>query len=154
MNKISLTLIYTIVFCAFSVACSKQEEPLQSKSKQQASSIVDSPMERQTQAIKVVSAYSMEEWGSDLLARIRSSVGEEVSSEVKRRVQDRLGAKELMEKRISLLTETYTALELNRLSEIYSTSEGKAIMRKTPIYYDRLRELTEPLVMTILSNSN
>ncbi len=150
MNKVSQVQIYLIIACVLLVACNKPEDKVQQSRGEVA--VVDSLAERQAQALNVVAAYPMEEWGDDILVRIRDKAGAAVSDEVKKRAQERLGAKELKEKRLSLLVELYSADELLKLSEIYRTVEGKSIMRKSSQYDDRLRELAEPLVMEVLSN--
>ena len=149
MNKTVFIFISFIFASIFLFACCKSEE----KRSQAQIAVVDSATERQSQALKVVAQYPMSEWSEDILAKISSVAGQAVSDQVKNLVQERLGAKELMEKRISLLTEIYSASELNKLAELYSSSESKAILRKSSVYDDRLRELTSPIIMEVLSNA-
>ena len=149
MTKITQSITPILVLSFFLISCTKPEIPKASEKIK----IVDSATERHTQAIKVISQYTMEEWGSDLLTQIRSATGEAVSDEVKKRVREHLGAKDLLEKRVSLLTEIYSAPELAKLAELYANSESKAVLRKNSLYEIRLRELSSPWVMEVLSNA-
>jgi hypothetical protein len=115
--------------------------------------VPDSPEGRFQQATRYIQAYPVQEWGDDILSRVTSQTGSEVSAEVRKKIYSRVTEKVLVARRIELLIQTYTAPELQVLADLASTPEGKTVIRKLPLIDDKTRERIAPVIAAVLSGT-
>ncbi len=151
MSRSYLALASCALFAFFSLLGCSDPNSSQLDTTKLALPMEDSPEARHAQALRVIAAYPMEEWERDILRRIRSITGSEASEEVEALVQRRLNAKDLLEKRLSLMTASYTASDLAQLAELYATPQGKRLLGAFIGHDERLREQLAPLIAEALS---
>ena len=133
------------------VACSSDDtKPLPPATTAQAP-LLDTVQSRQQMALKVLEAYPISEWGSDILARMQLHVGPEVTAAFQEKVRDQVSEEQIQQLRIKLLTNTFTASELSSLAELYRDRGTRALLRKLPNLEDQLRDEITPLVVESLS---
>lgn len=140
-------LVAILILSVFTlVSCNK------TNNKTQETIIVDSPSERAKQALKIIEHYSMDEWENDIIIRVSNITGSDVSEEVRSEVRRTLSDQELLNKRVSLMTEIYTAEELANLANLYSTIQGRSLLKKIIVHEQRLRDIVSPVVIEVMSN--
>jgi hypothetical protein len=145
-------IVLILISSAIIIACDKNEITT-CNNDQKLKNLTDSTLERHKQALKVINNYPLDEWGRNILNRIEAVVGSEVAQELREQTKNSLKDKDILEMRLSLLTEVYNANELAMLSELYSKDEGKSLLNKVSIHDDRLRELIMPALSKVLSSA-
>ncbi len=152
MARICNSVFLLAVVCVALISgCSDDEPTVLRQPEPQREALVDSAQNRQAMALKVVSAYSSFDWGNDITARVTSQVGEAVAEEARERIRTRLTDKQIVDLRLKLLTDTFTATELEKLSELYSDPASKGLLRKISVFEERVKDQIQPTIVEVMS---
>ena len=136
------------------LACSQEQpnnQPQEQKTKLAAPA--DTTENRREMALKVIRAYPSPRWGNDILARIQSQVGKEVTAQFQTTIERRMGEKEIEDVRLKLLTESFSAAQLEKLAELYQDPQTMAVLQRMPQFEDKIRNSVQPILMEILSGA-
>ena len=118
------------------------------------SSLVDSPENRRREAQKCIEAYPLKEFGAELTEQAAEMTGREVAEDARMRLKQRLTADEFERVRLEMLVEHFSAEELAELAEIYSTGEGRSLIRKLCTYNEKWREYLSPIILEALTQGD
>lgn len=112
--------------------------------------VSDSGENRYQQAAALAKAYPVSEWGEDIMHRISEETGPEVAQRFKERVLVKAGEMEMLETRLKILTDVFTAPEIEALNSLLATPAGKAAYRKLYLVDERLKKVIAPDLNAVL----
>ena len=151
--RLKLTLFCVAIGCLV-FAC---RSPTQEAAKELTSSsieLTDSRENRRRLAAEVVSVYPQAEFGRDLSRQVAEITGKDVVDSAAQRIMARFSAEEFAQKRIDLYVRNFTAPELAKLKELYSSAEGRGLLEGLEANRKSWTEFLTPFVLEALTNQS
>ena len=147
--------IIVLIVSLLLFACSQEQPETQPQSnKAEPALLADTSENRQEMALQVIRAYPSAQWGNDILARIQFQVGKEVTTQFKKTIEQRMSEKEILNIRLKLLTESFSAAQLKKLAELYQDPQTMAVLQRMPQFEEKIRNSVQPILMEVLSGAN
>ncbi len=138
-----LTIVLYIL-CLISCNCTKGEKV----------SVADTPENRQTAAMQLMTVYTTDEWKKDVIGRVEKETGKEVAEDFEQKMQKMYSPDEITGFRLKIITETFSANEISSLADFLKQSGNKSIIKKLKIADDKLKTAVAPELAYILSGED